>query len=250
MKNPRYFSRFLKLYFSRFLFRCAVFITSVLLYFLSPEPLTVLEGFGFFHSFTFLHLLWLLWMADMISQLCRCRWYWPAGSQKFLAANYQPAGGEAANSGLRKFITESNRRALTVGVIWLALTLLVGVLYLTGIIDRGMVMLISAAFYVCDVFCVVFWCPFKAWFLKNRCCTTCRIFNWDHLMMFSPLIFIPSFFTWTLFFIALTIFLVWEISFAAHPERFWEGTNTALRCVNCTDRLCKRPQRADTPNKN
>lgn len=244
MGKPIFFSRFRKLYLGRFLFRCTVFAVSVLLYVWAPQPLTVLEGFGFFHSVSLLHLLWLLWMADMISQLCRCRWYWPLGSQKFLAASFRPAEGTADRAALARFVKENNRRACVVGVLWLAVTLAVGALYLTGWFDRGMVMLASEFFYVCDVFCVVFWCPFRAWFLKNRCCTTCRIFNWDHLMMFAPLVFIPSFFTWTLFFMALAIFLVWEITFARHPERFWEGTNAALRCVNCTDRLCGRPVRS------
>ena len=74
--------------------------------------------------------------------------------------------------------------------------------------------------------------------MKNRCCTTCRIFNWDHMMMFSPIVFIPGVFTWTLCLAAVVVFLVWEITFALHPERFWEGSNSALHCANCTDRLC------------
>ena len=42
---------------------------------------------------------------------------------------------------------------------------------------------------------------------------------------------------------------IFEISFALHPERFYEGTNEALKCSNCTDVLCgKRNCAADIPD--
>jgi hypothetical protein len=37
---------------------------------------------------------------------------------------------------------------------------------------------------------------------------------------------------------AVTVWLVWEIMFALHPERFWFRTNEALRCSECRDKLC------------
>ena len=38
--------------------------------------------------------------------------------------------------------------------------------------------------------------------------------------------------------VALVVFLVWEITFYLHPERFWEGSNENLQCANCPDQLC------------
>lgn len=90
MTKRTFSTPFRRLYLFRFVFRCVVFAASVLLYVRSPQPLTALQGFGFFHSFTLLHLLWLLWMADMVSQLCRCRWYWSEGLQKFLDRSVLP----------------------------------------------------------------------------------------------------------------------------------------------------------------
>lgn len=37
---------------------------------------------------------------------------------------------------------------------------------------------------------------------------------------------------------SVAVFLVWEIYFFSHPERFWEETNDALKCVNCQEFLC------------
>ena len=100
----------------------------------------------------------------------------------------------------------------------------------------GMFML-SVIFYVCDLICVLVWCPFRL-IMKNKCCTTCRIFNWDHLMMFSPLIFIGGFYSVSLVVMAVIAWLVWEICIMLYPERFCEMTNVALKCSECTDKLC------------
>jgi hypothetical protein len=57
-------------------------------------------------------------------------------------------------------------------------------------------------------------------------------------MMFSPLLFIPGIFSLSLFAVAVAVFVVWEVCFIVHPERFYEDTNVALQCHNCTDKLC------------
>ena len=41
-----------------------------------------------------------------------------------------------------------------------------------------------------------------------------------------------------LFALSLVVFVAWELCVILHPERFWEQTNEALRCANCTDKLC------------
>ena len=74
--------------------------------------------------------------------------------------------------------------------------------------------------------------------MHNKCCTTCRIFNWDHAMMFSSLIAIPGLWTYSLLFMSFSILIVWEIACSVYPERFLEKTNCALRCSNCNDKLC------------
>ena len=123
-------------------------------------------------------------------------------------------------------------------LVWIVMISVIGALYFGKLISQRALLLFTVFFYVCDVICVLFWCPFRVWFMKNRCCTTCRIFNWDHIMMFAPLIFVPGFYSWSLCPMAIVVVLVWEVTFALHPERFWEGANKNLLCQNCTDRLC------------
>ena len=124
-------------------------------------------------------------------------------------------------------------------LVWVALNLLIGILALTGVIARGVLFLVFLFYSVCDIVCILFFCPIRRWFLKNRCCTTCRIYNWDYAMMCTPLLFLPHPITYALFGISLYILLEWEIAFLCHPERFASACNASLACEACTEHLCR-----------
>ena len=68
-------------------------------------------------------------------------------------------------------------------------------------------------------------------------------------MMFSPFLFVHSFYSWSLLGIAIAAWLVWELAILIHPERFWEGANAALTCASCTDKLCTQYCRKLRPQK-
>lgn len=127
---------------------------------------------------------------------------------------------------------------IIVAVSWLALNGVIGFLYLTGRIDRGILLLICLAYSVCDMICLLFFCPFQMWIMKNKCCGSCRIYNWDYAMMFTPLIFVRGVFTWSLLALSLGLVARWEITFFRHPERFSETTNWSLSCASCQEKLC------------
>ena len=131
----------------------------------------------------------------------------------------------------------TTKSAYKVFAIWTMLTGALGILYFFEILTARHLFLVSVAFYVCDLICVLIWCPFRL-LMRTRCCTTCRIFNWDHLMMFSPLIFAGGFYCTSLVVLAFIAWLMWEISIMMYPERFWEKSNAALKCGSCTDKLC------------
>lgn len=126
-----------------------------------------------------------------------------------------------------------------VALVWILLNGAIGVLYFTKLIDEGILALISLAYSVCDMICILFFCPFQTWIMKNKCCGSCRIYNWDYAMMFTPLVFIPSPYTYTVLGMALLLLIYWEIIFKIHPERFFENTNAGLSCVNCREKLCQ-----------
>ena len=226
-----------KVYMARLVFRCLVLIGCIALYLSSAADFRVLHGDGFFRAPSLFHALWVLWLFDMIGQIFPMKGHISLGSQKHFLKRFQPIKEKINLPALKAYAVSTTKAAYKVMLIWIALLAVIGLLYYRGILHAEELFLISVLFYVCDLICVLIWCPFRL-LMKTRCCTTCRIFNWDHFMMFSPLMFIPSFFARSLFLLSLVVLILWEFMAFLHPERFWEQTNEALRCTACTDKLC------------
>jgi len=225
-----------KKYFLRLISRILIFIMCIIMCF-KVEFYDILIGMNFFEKFHILHILWLIWVVDMILQIIPIKNKVALGSQKLFANRFQPIREKVNYNALKNYIKNTTVSAYKVFIIWMLLIIIIGILYYLGIINKMWLFMLSVFFYVCDLICVLIWCPFRL-IMKNKCCTTCRIFNWDHLMMFSPLIFCGGFYAISLVIIAFLAWLVWEICILLYPERFSELTNVALRCSNCTDKLC------------
>lgn len=230
-------SRVRKIYFARLVGRCVVLLIAALLWLLKRDSFDVLNGMNFFRRFSIFHLLWALWVIDMLFQLVPVKGYISLGSQKHFLARFRPIAEKINKAALKRHVRATTKAAYKVLLLWAALIAVIGALYFLDVIGKPELLLVSVVFYVCDLICVLIWCPFRL-IMGNRCCTTCRIFNWDHLMMFSPIIFVGGFFAISLVALAVVVFVAWEICVIIHPERFWEQTNGALRCSSCTDKLC------------
>jgi len=226
-----------KRYFLRLMGRIGIFIVCGLAAILRPDSFTILDGMHFFDTLSPFHLLWGIWVVDMFLQIVPIKNRIPLGSQKLFANRFRPIREKISRKALRNHIIATTKAAYKVMLLWCGLVAALGVLYYSGIINMTGLFLCSTAFYVCDLICVLIWCPFRL-IMKNKCCTTCRIFNWDHLMMFSPLVFVGGFFSLSLVGMALLAWLVWELCVLIYPERFSEMSNLALKCSECTDKLC------------
>jgi hypothetical protein len=161
------------------------------------------------------------------------------GCQKQFKKNYIPSGKEfehVPNPGAPKHPT------LVVLLSWVLLNGAIFALFFAGIIDEGILVLIALAYSICDMICILFFCPFQEWMMKNKCCGSCRIYNWDFAMMFTPFIVVKSFYTWSLLGLALLLVFAWEVFYRKFPERFYENTNLALACKNCPEKLCHHKQ--------
>ena len=239
-------SKMRKTYLVRFVYRCLVLVALVLLCVCRPQTADIIKGTALFTEFhrahLFLYFLWGVWMFDMIFQIVPSKRLFAMGSQKVFRRNYSPCENcpSIDRKALRKRYT---KEALKVWCFWGPLTLALALAWFLWLEPMGAYwfpLLFVGAFYVCDLICVLFWCPFRVWMMKNRCCTTCRIFNWDHFMMFTPFLFVPGIYTWSLAGLATVIYVIWEIQVYTHPERFTDTYNQTLKCKNCTDRLCGR----------
>ncbi len=236
-RNVKTLSPMRKRYIARLVGRCFVLVVCTVLLFIKPSEFEILNGLNFFKEFSLLHILWGIWVVDMVCQLIPVKTHLALGSQKLFRHRFRPNRDKINYPALKKYITSTTKAAGKVMVLWVALIAVIGSLYFAKVFDKKTLFWISVVFYVCDLICVLIWCPFRL-ILKNRCCTTCRIFNWDHLMMFSPIIFIGGFYAISLFVLAVAVWLVWELCILMYSERFWEFSNEALKCSNCTDKLC------------
>ena len=156
------------------------------------------------------------------------------GCQKHFRQNFR-SRGDYDRKQLRR---RSLKTISPVLFFWLILNGAIFVLYFKGLIDWGMLILVSLAYSICDMICILFFCPFQSWMMMNKCCGSCRIYNWDFIMMFTPLIFFRHPLAYVLVGLSTLLLLRWELGAYFTPERYFEDTNACLSCANCTEHLC------------
>ena len=218
----------------KFAFHSLMFLAVLVIYIINRVQGLSLELFKQFdYTQIVLLAMWLIFVFEMIFR------FFPSklesmGCQKIFNRNYKPYVSDKP----KKPKNISWKRTFAVALSWIALNSIFGILYFTHIIDDGILILISLFYSICDMICILFFCPFQTWFMKNKCCNTCRIYNWDYAMICTPLVFIPNIFTWSLVTLSLILLIKWEVVLKVRPERFAENTNQSLKCANCTEKLC------------
>lgn len=231
MKNKkRALTRICALHYAKLVYRSLLFLLAALLYFSGRFRYSGGLFRGLEAEPWLLALIWIVYAVEMLLR------FFPSklesmGCQKQFPQNYRPTGASAPQM-------QPWTRTFAAAAAWLLLNGTIGVLYRVKLIGKDILILISLAYGVCDMICILFFCPFQTWFMKNRCCAVCRIYNWDFAMMFTPYLFIPNGYTWSLLGMSLLLLLRWEITVHRHPERFAENTNAALSCKNCEEKLC------------
>ena len=218
----------------KLVFRSVLFLAATAFYILFRPTDTRIIFDGQLEVTLILAVIWVLFVVEMILR------FFPSklesmGCQKQFSKNYVPLQKDAH----LVIAGRSRERLLPVILFWVALNGCVGALYFMGAIDEYLLLVISLAYAVCDMICILFFCPFQTWIMKNKCCGSCRIYNWDYAMMFTPLLFVPRFYTWSLFGMGLLLLITWEILYHRHPERFSVQLNASLSCANCPEKLCQ-----------
>ena len=223
-----------KRYLRIFLLRLAIFLTVALCRLWTPERLDFISGPPF--AFPLL-LLWLGVLCSMLVQLspkskltAGCLKQYPSICE--IIPDYDPVQ-------LRQAIRAQNHGALKVAALWLAINLWFGALYHRGMVTLPTLVFLCALAYLCDLVCVLFFCPFQTFLMKNRCCVNCRIFAWGSWMMAAPLMWVPHWYSQSLFWTGVLVLACWEVRFHRHPERFWRGSNRRLQCAACREQLCQ-----------
>ena len=150
-----------KIYFARLVGRCIIFILCIWAWLVKPDIYFVLNGMNFFKTLSPLHLLWAIWVVDMFLQIVPIKNKVPVGSQKLFANHFRPIRDKINHEALRSYIVATTKAAYKVFILWCLLIAGIGALYYFGVIDQIGLFMISVLFYVCDLICVLIWCPFR-----------------------------------------------------------------------------------------
>lgn len=230
----------LKIYLVKFAIRLIIFLAIFILYITDKKMLVDIFtheiSFGGFHI-TLFHILWLMFMFMMICHLFPNRKVTMA-LRKFKKENFIAVEGYSKLE-LLQSTQKQNIKAWQVMLLWLSFNAIWGFLYLFEVMDDIDLWMLAVFYFLCDYICILFFCPFQTFIMKNKCCVNCRIYDWGHFMMFTPMLFMKSFFSWSLFFTALIVLIRWEIVYAQNPQLFWSGSNQTLQCKNCKDKTCQ-----------
>lgn len=226
--------------FYRLFVKGAILVIVFLFALFKPGLLVTLFTYPFAGPVRIYHVLWLLTVLILIKRLI------PAFNHKMslgkiFRKNFLPAGEDSdkKRSGFLKTKKSADSGALRSGLYWLLLLLVMWLWRHVGLLPDLWLYVIIVFFIFMDQFCISVFCPFK-WLMRNKCCSTCRINNWGYMMAFSPMIFMPGFWTYSIVFLALIDLIQWEYLYFIHPERFSEIYNANLMCKNCKVQWCTR----------
>lgn len=227
----------LKRYQFKFVIRLVIFLFIGIFYITNKPLMYDLMTQSVWMGISPIHVLWLVFMVMMLKHIFPTEKLSMA-LRKADKKKYE----EQENYGeleLLHYVQDQNIKAWKVMLVWLCFNAVFGILYLLGILDNADLLMLTVCYFLCDYICILFFCPFQSMIMKNRCCVNCRIYEWGHFMMFTPMLFIRNFFSWSLFFTSCVVLIKWELTYAKHPERFWDGSNKNLQCANCKDRTCQ-----------
>ncbi len=224
-------------YLVKFAIRIVIFLIIFGVYLFNKELLLSLVTTPIRYGVTPLHILWLGFMVMMIYHLFPKEPFTMAllksKKEKFVPVeNFD-------ETEMYKYLQNQNYKAWLVMLIWLCFNAIFGLLFAFNVINEADLYMLTVFYFLCDYICILIYCPFQSHIMKNKCCVNCRIYDWGHFMMFTPMLFIRSFYTWSLFFMSCIVLIKWELKYAKHPKRYWEGSNKNLQCSSCKDKTCQ-----------
>jgi hypothetical protein len=224
----------------KLVFRALLLATAVVLFFVDREKLNFVTVIQQGAGGVFLWLIWASLVIDMLYRVFSNRRI-AIGARKHFACSYQAVShAEITPENRRAVYKRLNKGALLSAVGWFiisAATLFA--LCMFGVLTPAVVLILVLLYAVLDLVFILFFCPFQALFMRNRCCAVCRIYNWDYFMMCAPMILFPSVYSLGLVALAALVVLRWEVALYKNPHFFVSETNENLRCEACTDRVCR-----------
>lgn len=221
---------------TKFYLRSCLFISTLFLYLFNPSLLKAIMTFG--PGIKVYHILWLYLMYEVVLRII------PAFNQHTASGKHLKKHYQAAPSidpvQLEAYTHTMNKGLYKSMLFWISCNMIIFIILLNLPNKQALCFLLFLFYYMCDMLCVNVFCVFQGFFMHNRCCNVCRIYNYDQFMYFMPFLLIPSIYTYTLVGASLFALLQWEYMHYKYPERFSSLANVNLQCKNCTSKRCKK----------
>ena len=103
-----------KRYVFRLVARCVIFVLCAVLWVLWPQGYGILDGMNFFKELSIFHVLWVIWVIDMILQIVPIKNKVALGSQKLFANRFRPIREKIDMQHLRDYVTSTTKSAYLV----------------------------------------------------------------------------------------------------------------------------------------
>ena len=213
--------------------RILLFAASVYLYFTDIEALdfTLMPRLDF--GGTLLIVIGLTLACSMLFRIIPNKRI-AIGARKHYACSYTAPALEVSAGELAAAEKRLHKGAFLSGLNWAFITvLLLFALVMFDLLTPAAVVIIALLYSVTDLIFILIFCPFRALFMHNRCCTVCRIYNWDYFMMCAPLIVFPSVYSGGLGLLSVIVLIRWELAVKKNTHFFMPETNVGLRCEGC-----------------
>ena len=221
---------------TKLIIRSIILVVTAILIFINPKVLNEFMGFKLIGDIKVYNLFWMYLMYEMILvSIPSLNNYSYSGK---LFDRHYDCDDKYKEEKLKDYTKKNRLRAVRALVFWILLNGVLAYIYFKMDLSPVYMYLLFVFYYWSDMFCVNVWCPFHKIIVRNKCCNECRIYNWGHIMYLTPLIFIKSFWTYSLVVVGIFLFIQWEYMNLKHPERFSPISNKTLRCGNC-DHDCR-----------
>ena len=93
-----------KIYFARLFARCMVFAIILFMYVYMRDEFDIIKGLDSIRRFSPLHILWAVWIWDMVLQLIPVKAHISIGSQKQFSQLFRPIKEKINKKNLKKYM--------------------------------------------------------------------------------------------------------------------------------------------------
>ena len=214
-----------------FIIRTILFFSCLIIFIDDPNNIYKILDYNIVWNIKVYHVFWAYIVNDILKVVIPSKSKNTYNGKLFLKHYKKRENYRQDRLGLETI--EKNKKAFNIILAWIGLNSILFYIYFRLNLDKSWLIMLFLFYFWSDMVCVNVWCPFQKLFMKNKCCNTCRIYNWDHIMYVTPFILIPNFWTYSLIVLSLISLIQWEYLLKKHPERFSSISNINLSCSNC-----------------